>query len=156
MRYVRFMGLDEFRKLCYGMKLENHTDWKARAKKTESKGFCFFDDSVPPEERIEYLTGVVDLTVCVVFELRAPIQMKESYGRYRDPKKDRIPANLADIFAIRPEAMQMIKEYSVESYDAEMMHIERVGICEPWIGVIEWQHDFPIPAYMRNIDEVMI
>ena len=147
MRYVRFMGINEFRELCFGMKLENHTDWRKMAKSSDSKGFCFFDDSVPPEERMEYLTGVVDLTMCVVFSLRAPIQMKAAYGRYRDPEKDKMPDNYEDIFTLHPDAMQKIKEYSIEAYDAKMMHIEQIGICKPFEGTIEWLEDLPVPVY---------
>ncbi len=60
-RYVRFMSFKEFMKYMDGLLLVNHTDWRKAAQCTDSVGFCFFDDSVEPEERIEYLTGVVTM-----------------------------------------------------------------------------------------------
>lgn len=82
-RYVRFMSLEELRKYVRGEPLENHTHWGCG-----SVGFCFFDTSVEPEKRMDYLTGVVDMQVVVEFERVAGPRMRKAYGAYRDPEKD--------------------------------------------------------------------
>lgn len=70
MRYVRFMSIEELGKYLRGEKLKNHTVWKDRGDKTDSVGFCFFDDSKSPEERLEYYSrGITCSTdVWAVFE----------------------------------------------------------------------------------------
>lgn len=50
MRYVRFMSIEELNKYLSGEKLKNNTVWRDRGDKTDSVGFCFFDDSESPEE----------------------------------------------------------------------------------------------------------
>lgn len=41
MKYMRFMGQQEYETLMRGEELENHTDWKAARKNSDSVGFCF-------------------------------------------------------------------------------------------------------------------
>ena len=57
------MGIKELRKYLRGEKLENHTEWI-----WGSVGFCFFDMTVKPEERIEYLRGVATMGIVAEFE----------------------------------------------------------------------------------------
>ena len=77
MNYVRFMSINELKKYLSGAVLKNSTDWKRRAKNTGSVGFCFFDDSVEPAERLGYLTGVVNTECVAVFERRSMEEMKK-------------------------------------------------------------------------------
>lgn len=121
-RYVRFMSFEEFEKFITGQVLENHTDWRERGQCTDSVGFCFFDDSAPPEERIEYLTGVVTMEAVVAFERLGDEPMRKSQGRYRDREADE---NTFNLFA--PIPMMRVDEYSVESYSWEDMRLVRLG-----------------------------
>ena len=66
-RYVRFMSEYELKRFQAGEELVNDSDWK-KFNKSESIGFCFFDDEVTPEKRMEYVSGVVNLDRVVVFE----------------------------------------------------------------------------------------
>ena len=107
MRYVRFMSQDELDKYKAGETLRNLTDWRKRSQVTSSVGFCFFDDAVKPEKRMEYLTGVVDLDCVAVFEcidgkMKAggltvrtddPSQyLRELLSSYRSPRFDYLPS----------------------------------------------------------------
>ncbi len=133
MRYVRFMSYDELEKYMRGVKLVNNTDWRKKAQCTDSIGFCFFDDSKEPEERLEYLTGVVTMDCVAVFERISNKPMRKSKGRYRDPDKD------IDIFKPVP-VMMTVDEYSVKSYSMEDMRPVRVGVVvDPYFDKrIEW------------------
>ncbi len=81
MRLVRFMGLTEFEKLMRGETLYNTTDWKKR-NQSGSVGFCFFPltDKHDTYWAYDKLWGIVDPSVCVVFE--CTIKLKKSYGYY--------------------------------------------------------------------------
>ena len=128
-RYVRFMGIKELRKYLRGEKLENHTKWI-----WGSIGFCFFDTSVEPEKRMDYLTGVVDMQVVVEFERVAGPRMRKAYGVYRDTEKD-------DLTTF-PPATQFIREYSVEEYSQDTMRLVRVGyVADPWERKIAWMEE---------------
>lgn len=125
MRYVRFMGEKELIRYLRGGRLKNTTNWKEKAKNTGSEGFCFFDDSVKPEERIEYLTGVVDMEWVVVFEPIGSVDFKESTGLYRDPEQDSPDSIFAAFF--EPIAMMPVKEYSLTEYDKENLRLVAFG-----------------------------
>ena len=119
-KLMRFMGVDELDAFLAGQELENHKDWRKRAQSTDSKGFCFFDLSEPPEERLKYLAGVVDRSFVAVFEVENGVKLRESSGRYA------IPGH-GDVF---PPPMQNKKEYSIERYSSRTFKIERFGIPE--------------------------
>ena len=128
-RYVRFMGIKELRKYLRGEKLENHTKWI-----WGSVGFCFFDMTARPEERIEYLANVVTMEVVAEFERIDKTPMRKVMGRYRDPERD-------DLFTF-PIPKQWVKEYSVEEYSQDTMRLVRVGyIADPWDGKIAWMEE---------------
>lgn len=133
-RYVRFMSFEEFEKFITGQVLESCTDWRKQGQCTDSVGFCFFDDSVPPEERIEYLTGVVTMEAVAVFERLGGKPMRKSQGRYRDQEADK------DIFnPLAPIPMMKVDEYSVESYSREDMRLVRLGeVISPIERKINW------------------
>ena len=132
MNYVRFMGFAELEKYLKGETLVNKTNWRKKAQCTNSIGFCFFDDSVEPEKRMEYLTGVVDLDCVAIFECKDERKLRKSYGRYRDPEKD--------ILAFFKPIMMSVPEYSVTRYDRDTMRIVKAGIViDPYYKrLIEW------------------
>lgn len=125
-KLMRFMGVNELAAFLAGQKLENHTDWRKKGQRTDSKGFCFFDLSEPPEERMKYLAGIVDSSFIAVFEVEDGVRLRESSGRYA------IPGH-GDVF---PPPMQKKKEYSAERYSSRTFKIERfgatniVGMCD--------------------------
>lgn len=125
-KLMRFMGVNELAAFLAGQELENHTDWRKKGQRTDSKGFCFFDLSEPPEERLKYLSGVVDSSFIAVFEVEDGVRLRESSGRYA------IPGH-GDVF---PPPMQKKKEYSTERYSSRTFKIERfgatniVGMCD--------------------------
>lgn len=138
MKYVRFMSQDELDKYKSGKTLRNLTDWRKKSKVTNSVGFCFFDDTVPPENRMEYLTGVVDLDCVAVFEC-IDGKMKKSSGRYRDPDKDTY-VGLFD-FLFNPPKMKKVDEYCRKMYSRESMRLVREGKVKDAFGrVIQWKN----------------
>ena len=124
-QYVRFMGFEELDKYLSNKTLKNTTRWEKRAQKTQSVGFCFFDDSVQPEERIEYLTGIVDMSVVAVFEPVGNMKLRESTGRYRDPDKE-LGKSLFELL-FEPVQMMTIKEYCTTEYSKKTMCLVKVG-----------------------------
>ena len=117
-KLMRFMGSSELSAFLAGRELENHMDWSKRSKGTDSRGFCFFDLSEPPEERLKYLSGIVDRSFVAVFEVEDGVKLCESSGRYA------IPGH-GDVF---PPPMQNKVEYSTERYSSRTFKIERFGV----------------------------
>lgn len=117
MELMRFMGVNELAAFLAGEELENHTDWSKKGQRTKSKGFCFFDLSEPPEERLKYLTGVVDRSFIAVFEVDDGVKLRESYGRYAIPGYG----------CVFPPPMQNKVEYSTERYSSRTFTIKRFG-----------------------------
>lgn len=116
-KLMRFMGVNELAAFLAGQELENHTDWRKRAKSTDSKGFCFFDLSEPPEERLKYLAGIVDRSFIAEFEVADGVKLRESSGRYAIPGHG----------AVYPPPMQNKVEYSTERYSSRTFTIKRFG-----------------------------
>lgn len=119
-KLMRFMGSSELSAFLAGRELENHMDWSKRSKGTKSKGFCFFDLSEPPEERLKYLIGVVDRSFIAEFEMEDGVKLRESSGRYAIPGHG----------YVFPQPMQNKTEYSTERYSSRTFKIERFGIPE--------------------------
>ncbi len=125
-KLMRFMGVNELAAFLAGQELENHTDWRKKGQRTDSKGFCFFNLSEPPEERLKYLSGIVDHSFVAVFEVEDGVKLRESSGRYA------IPGH-GDVF---PPPMQKKVEYSTEWYSSRTFTIKRfgatnlVGLCD--------------------------
>lgn len=120
MKYVRFMGYSELTSYMQGKTLTNDTKWRQAGQCSDSEGFCFFDDSVRPEERMAYLTGIVTMDVVAIFERTSEEPMKKTQGRYRDPEKDR------GIFS--PISMKFVDEYSVKNYSMNDMKLVDAGV----------------------------
>lgn len=119
-KLMRFMGVNELAAFLAGQELENHTDWRKKAQSTDSKGFCFFDLSEPPEERLKYLAGIVDSSFIAVFEVADGVKLRESSGRYA------IPGHSGDF--VYPPPMQNKVEYSIEQYSSRTFTIKRFGV----------------------------
>lgn len=126
--YIRFMGTDEIERYLNGETLVNTKNWRGIGKGTDSVGFCFFDDTVSPEDRIEYLTGVTSMDMVAVFEAAESTRFKESYGKYRDPEKES-GSSLLDILFCPPPLME-VKEYSITEYNQGTMRLVKLGIPE--------------------------
>lgn len=153
-KLMRFMGVNELAAFLAGEELENHTDWRKKDQRTDSKGFCFFDLSEPPEERLKYLSGIVDRSFIAVFEVEDGVKLRESSGRYA------IPGH-GDVF---PPPMQTKREYSTERYSSRTFKIERfgvtnlVGLCDDGElkYMVSWlweDSEMPLDEWVDAIDE---
>ena len=115
------------------MNLRNSNGVK-KTKNSGSVGFCFFGDNVKPENRIEYLTGVVCMDRVAVFEPIEAEPMRVSQGLYRDPGKD-------SLFTY-PPAMMLATEYSIKEYSNKTMRLVRTGkVVNTFRRVIEWEDE---------------
>lgn len=146
MRLIRFMGAVELNKYLNGETLTNTTDWRKTGQRSGSKGFCFFDDSEPPEERLKYVTGVVSTKIVAIFRPVpfAKLELTESYGIYRDNKRD-LPKltdlTLTDLLAWDFKEKR-VREYSTTKYNAQILQLEKLGIPERYQEGwrIEWKN----------------
>ena len=78
MKMFRFMSRNEFEKYRSGQLLINKTIHQG---KTNSIGFCFFNiDDYKPERAMHFLSGVVTLDVCAVFETNK--RLNKTMGTY--------------------------------------------------------------------------
>lgn len=98
MKFVRFMGQNEFNKLVNGetLKMNDRQRFCESGAKTLSSGFCFLgspilymdkDENIhqcTPFEALEFLYGIVTTDVLVEFEAE-PDVLQRSYGIYSDP-----------------------------------------------------------------------
>lgn len=153
-KLMRFMGVNELAAFLAGQELENHTDWRKKAQSTDSKGFCFFDLSEPPEERLKYLAGVVDRSFIAVFEVEDGVKLRESSGRYAIPGHG----------TVFPPPMQNKTEYSIEQYSVRTFTIKRFGVTK-LVGVCDdgelkymvawlWEDsEMPLDEWVDTIDE---
>ena len=153
---MRFMGNAELPAFLADMELENHTDWSKTSKGTESRGFCFFDLSEPPEERLKYVPGVVDNSFVAVFEVADDVKLRESTAWYA------VPGHSGDF--VFPPPMQQKREYSIERYSSQTFTIRRFGI-PGLMGVSEdgemkfdiywlWEDsEMPLSEWLRTLDK---
>ena len=127
MKLIRFMGSEELRKYLNGETLTNTTEWRAAGQASDSRGFCFFDDSEPPEERLPYVSGVVDTDLVVMFEmvLFAKVDLHEGFGRYRDTEKD-MPT-LEELLTFTNLKFKKVREYSLTEYNTQILRLLKVG-----------------------------
>ena len=138
MRVCRFMSEKEFDTYLRGAVLINRTDWKSEGNKTGSKGFCFFPagpDDPEPEERIVYLTGIVSMKVCAVFETDVN-KLNSSLRRYSDP--DTPLPSVQEIQSGRLGGIQWVQEYSRKSYNNKDFRLVKAGTPDPWNRTIAW------------------
>lgn len=137
MRLIRFMSQGELDALLTGQTLHNTRDHhRYSGGRTNSIGFCFFDLSVPPEKRMEYLTGVVDMDAVVEIDTNA--KLKKGQGLYRDPDQDEI--SLINVMLGKElPPMRMIREYSTTEYSLATCRIVRIGKPLPLEHKIIWE-----------------
>lgn len=138
MRYVRFMSIEELEKYLRGEKLKNNTVWKDGGYKTDAVGFSFFDDSEPPQKRLEYYSRGITCTtdVWAVFERIGGEPLRKCTGTYRDPKKDNasikqkiLEALTAALCGKFPDIPTMeVTEYSTTEYSKETLRLVAVGV----------------------------
>lgn len=85
MTVFRFMSNDEFQKYKSGKVMKSKKDHaKVYHKRTNSKGFCFFNiEDFTPEEALHFLSGIVSFDVCAVFETEE--KLTKTYGVYAKP-----------------------------------------------------------------------
>lgn len=113
----RFMSEAEYDCLISGAKLMNATDHSKSGRKTDSVGFCFFLDD--PDEAIHWLSGCTYPDKCVTMEIPDSM-LRESYGIYRDPKKDDLKRGPV-VGGNRPTMRK--REYCLTSYSINDVRI---------------------------------
>lgn len=78
MKLFRFMSKHEYYKYLTGDTLTNN---KIHQGRTNSRGFCFLNcDEHNPNEAIHFLSGIVNLDICCIFETKR--KLKKTYGIY--------------------------------------------------------------------------
>ena len=137
MRLIRFMSQGELDALLTGQTLHNTRDHhRYSGGRTNSVGFCFFDLSVPPEKRMEYLNGVVDMDAVVEIDTNA--KLKKGQGIYRDPDQDE--TSLVKVMLGKEvPPMVPVREYSITEYSLDTCRIVRIGKPLPLEYKIIWE-----------------
>ena len=110
MEIHRFMSRREYELLAAGKELYNPTNHRKKDKKrTNSIGFCFFTEN--PDDAVHWLSGIVDLDVCVTMEVPDGWGVK-SWGLYLDD-----------------EATDMSKPMNYQDFMREAKFKKRAEIC---------------------------
>lgn len=141
MRVHRFMSEAEYDCLISGAKLTNYTDHASRGQKTNSVGFCFFAEA--PDEAIHWLSGCTYPDCCVTMDVPDGL-LRESYGIYRDPKRD-------DLFQPAPSGGRptMHKlEYCTTSYSLAQ-GVEVVGMTRKYADLAQIRRVFVSMGLMQ-------
>lgn len=85
MRVFRFMSNSEFEMYKAGKVLVNNNNHREKGFKSDSVGFCFFDESeIDIKQAIHFLSGLVSFDICAVFETEKN-NLKQGYGIYAKP-----------------------------------------------------------------------
>lgn len=119
----------EFIKLCNGEILTNNTKHYENSA-SFSTGFCFLNyDEYKPEYALDFLSGIADVEMCVVFETN--MELCETMGIYVKPLplekyKKMSLLELLDFSNI--EAMK-VKEYCTEKYSKKDFEILKYCEC---------------------------
>lgn len=128
MKLFRFMSFNEFRKYHNNEILINVTDHnKEKNKKTNSIGFCFFNYAhYEPEEIFHSVTGIVDGSICCIFETNRENVIK-TWGRYaRTVDKERM---LRESF--------ITEEYCTTTYSKSNFKLLKYAIPD-WFNWNKW------------------
>lgn len=135
MKIFRYMSKKEFDKLVKGEILKNNTHHKAY---TNSVGFCFMKVADnEPEYAYNFLSGIVDDDICVVFETNK--KLTKCYGIYADP--------YGSFFATITEDEYCTKEYSLEDFKIVKMAI-------PDFRKEEWKWETNINKIVKKLDKI--
>ena len=127
MKLIRFMGKSELIAYLLGEDLENHTNWGMHGNRSESVGFCFFDDSESPEYRLHYVAGAADISFCVEFETVGPVKLRKSQGTYAKPEEMKARTKRGLLRALCSKKVRKVTEYSLEHYNKHMLKLVRAG-----------------------------
>lgn len=129
MKLFRFMSFREFQKYNDGEVLVNTKNHHVENEKaTNSVGFCFFNYAhYKPEEMLHSLTGIVDFSVCAIFETDRN-NVRQTRGRY-SMASDRKNFNRISFIA---------KEYCTTKYSKENFKLLKYTIPD-WFNWDEWK-----------------
>lgn len=136
MKLFRFMSLGEFQKYCNGKKLINNTDHnRERNKATNSVGFCFFNYAdYKPEKMLHSVTGIADVSICVIFETKRENVIK-SKGRYsRTIASDNTDDEL--LLTMTRESF-VAKEYCTTQYSNKTFKLLKYAVPD-WFNEDNW------------------
>lgn len=142
MRLFRFMSIDEFNKYVNGKKLINNTNHhKENNQKTNSIGFCFLNlDEYKPEEALHFLTGIVNFSICAVFETNNE-NVRRTKGRYNILAKASRPTNVyANYFELLNSEYNgfIANEYCTTKYSKDNFKLIKYTIPD-WFNQHEWK-----------------
>ena len=122
-KVFRFMSKREFEKLLAGNILENTVD-HCLDSKTDSKGFCFFEEKeqhseqITPEFSFYFMEGIVSSDICVRFETTPDCLFKAGHGTYGYPFDVSKDWELEELSTIRYDRYALIPiEYAVPDLD---------------------------------------
>lgn len=125
MKLFRFMSLGEFQKYCNGEILINNTNHKENGQASNSIGFCFFNIAdYKPEIMLHSLTGVANVSICVIFETKRE-NIRKSKGRYSRA-----------INEYERESF-IAKEYCTTTYSKDTFKLLEYAIPD-WFNEEEW------------------
>lgn len=135
MKVFRFMSINEFKKYINGSTLINNKNHHQKYnRRTNSIGFCFFNlDEYKPEKAVHFLTGIVNLDICVVFEVNEE-KLKETYGIYA---KQDINISIFDILIGKIPSFEA-KEYCTTEYSNKDFKLVKYAIPE-WSNKEQWK-----------------
>lgn len=125
MKLFRFMSLGEFQKYCNGETLINNTNHKEKGQASNSIGFCFFNIAdYKPEIMLHSLTGIANVSICVIFETKRE-NIRKSKGRYSRA-----------INEYERESF-IAKEYCTTTYSLDTFKLLKYTIPD-WFNEEEW------------------
>lgn len=135
MKVFRFMSDKEFNLYNEGALLANNTKHEG---KTNSVGFCFLNlDDFKPEDAFHFLTGVVSIDKCCIFEVDKKY-LTESYGIYAKPIPDNLSLEDSITYLIEHfEDSFQAKEYCCTSYSKD--NFKLIAYVKPdWFNENDW------------------
>lgn len=135
MKLFRFMSKTEFDKYLSGDVLINKTNHHVEHnQKTNSIGFCFLDlNEYKPEEAIHFLSGIVDMDICAVFDVDEKY-VDMTHGRYA---KQGVTISLYDIFMGTIPSFEA-KEYCTTEYSNKNFKLIKYAVPE-WKDKKQWE-----------------
>ena len=142
MKVHRFMSNAEFQNLVAGKELCNMTNHrKKNGSRTTSIGFCFFTGD--PDKEVHRLSGVVDLDVCVTFDVPENY-LRKSFGMYLDEESTDMskPMNYEDF--MREARYKKVEEYCRCRYSLDAVTI--LGVTTKYASMYP-----PRSEYMKLI-----
>lgn len=119
MRVFRFMSNSEFEMYKTGKVLVNNNNHREKGFKSDSVGFCFFDESeIDIKQAIHFLSGLVSFDICAVFETDKN-NLKQGYGVYKRNCKPTGNLGIDLVIALMDNNTMRRTEYSTKTYSKE-------------------------------------